>query len=235
VGGYTPLAAGLSLLPLSIITFFLAKRFGALADRYGPRLFMGIGPLVAGAGLLLLLRLGVHPRYITDVFPAAILLGLGLGITVAPLTAAVLASVPPEHSGVASGINNAVARVAGLVAIAVVGAVVATHYSSQVQQGIAQPRATPTYRTAVKHAASATFEIVPPQALPSAQVPHARHVLEDASTSTIHLAMLIAALLSILSGMLSLVGIRNPREIAAKATPGGAICGASGALRSGSQ
>jgi EmrB/QacA subfamily drug resistance transporter len=235
VGGYTPLAAGLSLLPLSIITFFLAKRFGALADRYGPRLFMGIGPLVAGAGLLLLLRLGVHPRYITDVFPAAILLGLGLGITVAPLTAAVLASVPPEHSGVASGINNAVARVAGLVAIAVVGAVVATHYSSQVQQGIAQPRATPTYRTAVKHAASATFEIVPPQALPSAQVPHARHVLEDASTSTIHLAMLIAALLSILSGVLSLVGIRNPREIAAKATPGGAICGASGALRSGSQ
>jgi EmrB/QacA subfamily drug resistance transporter len=230
VGGYSPLAAGLSLLPLSIITFFLARRFGALADRYGPRLFMGVGPLISAAGLLLLLGLGVHPRYLTDVFPAAVLLGFGLAITVAPLTAAVLASVPPEHAGVASGINNAVARVAGLIAIAVVGAVAATHFSSQVKQGLVHPRVTPMYRTAVKHAASATFEVVPPQALPAAQIPHVRHVLEDASTSTVHLAMLIAALLAILSGVLSLFGIRNPKELSAKAAPGGAICGASGNL-----
>jgi EmrB/QacA subfamily drug resistance transporter len=230
VGGYSPLAAGLSLLPLSIISFFLARRFGALADRYGPRLFMGVGPLISSAGLLLLLNLGVHPRYLTDVFPAAVLLGFGLAITVAPLTAAVLASVPPQHAGVASGINNAVARVAGLLAIAIVGAVAATHFSSQVKQGLVHPRVTPTYRTAVKHAASATFEVVPPQALPAAQIPHARQVLEDASTSTVHLAMLIAALLAILSGVLSLIGIRNPKELSAEATPGGAICGASSAL-----
>ncbi len=125
VAGYSPIAAGLSLLPLSILTFLLAKRFGALSDRYGPRLFMGFGPIVAGAGMLLLLNMGANPKYVTDMLPGVILFGLGLALTVAPLTAAVLAAAGSEHSGVASGINNAVARLAGLIAIAVVGAVVA--------------------------------------------------------------------------------------------------------------
>ena len=125
VAGYSPIAAGLSLLPLSILTFLLAKRFGALSDRHGPRLFMGFGPIVAGAGMLLLLRIGANPKYVTDMLPGVILFGLGLALTVAPLTAAVLGAAGSEHSGVASGINNAVARLAGLIAIAVVGAVVA--------------------------------------------------------------------------------------------------------------
>jgi MFS family permease len=215
------------MLPLSIVTFFLARRFGALADRFGPRLFMGGGPLVAAAGLLLLRGIGVHPHYLTEIFPAALLLGLGLAITVAPLTAAVLASVPPEHSGVASGINNAIARVASLIAIAVVGAVAAGHFSSQVEQALTRPGATPVYRAAVAHAASATLEIRVPQGLARAQRPQVRRALEDASDSTLRLAMLLAALLSILSGVLSLIGIRNPRELAATAAPGGAICGAS--------
>ena len=81
---------GLSLLPLSILMFLLAQRFGALADRFGPRLFMGIGPIVAAAGLLLLRSLGTHPRYVTDVLPGVCCSALGLAITVAPLTAAVL-------------------------------------------------------------------------------------------------------------------------------------------------
>ena len=109
---------GLTTLPISILMFLLARRFGALADRFGPRLFMGIGPIVAAAGLLLLLNVGIHPNYVRDVLPGVFLLGVGLSVTVAPLTATVLSAAPSAHSGLASGVNNAVSRVAGLIAIA---------------------------------------------------------------------------------------------------------------------
>jgi EmrB/QacA subfamily drug resistance transporter len=121
VAGYRPLEAGFSLVPVTIVMFALSRRWGALADRLGPRLFMSVGPLVAGAGLLLLVRAGRDVPYMSTVFPSMLIFGLGLSITVAPLTAAVLAGVEDEHAGVASGVNNAVARVAGLLAIALLG------------------------------------------------------------------------------------------------------------------
>ncbi len=231
VGGYSAIAAGLSLLPLSILTFLLAKRFGALADRYGPRLFMGFGPIVAGVGMLLLLRLGANPQYVPDMLPGVILLGLGLALTVAPLTAAVLGAVGSEHAGVASGINNAIARLAGLIAIAVVGAVVASHFSAHVHDGLPPRGETVSYRAAIDRAASATFDVRPPSGVPSAQRPHVHSVLESAGVNALHLAIGLAALLAIISGVLSLLWIRNPRrEISAETTPGGAICGASAGL-----
>jgi EmrB/QacA subfamily drug resistance transporter len=233
VAGYSPLDAGLSLLPLSILTFLLAKRFGALSDRFGPRLFMGCGPIVAGLGMLLLTALGANPKYLTDMLPGVVLFGLGLALTVAPLTAAVLGAAGSEHSGVASGINNAVARVAGLIAIAVVGAVIAGHFSADVHAGLAADGGVAVPQTAVEQAASATFEVRPPNAVPAAQRGQVQTVLEDASVSSLHLALWLAALLAIISGAMSLVGIRNPRrEVSAEKTPGGAICGASGDLRS---
>ena len=142
VAGYRPLIAGLTTLPISILMFLLARRFGALADRFGPRLFMGIGPIVAAAGLLLLLNIGVHPNYVRDVLPGVFLLGVGLAVTVAPLTATVLSAAPSAHSGLASGVNNAVSRVAGLIAIALAGAVVSAHFSSQVHGALARSPAT---------------------------------------------------------------------------------------------
>ena len=126
VGGYTPVEAGLALLPMTIVIFLLSRRFGALADRFGPHLFMSAGPIVAGVGLLLLLRVGASAELLhTSSSRASLVFGLGLAATVAPLTATVLGSVEPGHSGLASGVNNAVARVAGLIAIAALGAVVA--------------------------------------------------------------------------------------------------------------
>jgi EmrB/QacA subfamily drug resistance transporter len=122
VAGYRALAAGLALLPITLITFFLAPRFGHLAGRHGPRLYMSTGPVVAGVGLWLLGRMGSHPGYARDVLPGVVVFGLGLSVTVAPLTAAILGGVDERHAGVASAINNAVARVAGLLAIAAVGA-----------------------------------------------------------------------------------------------------------------
>jgi EmrB/QacA subfamily drug resistance transporter len=125
VAGYNAVKAGLSTLPVTIVMFTLSRRFGALAGRYGPRLFMGAGPLVAAAGIMLLLRAGVHTSYVSDLLPALVVFGIGLSMTVAPLTATVLAGADERDAGIASGINNAVARVAGLVGISVIGVVVA--------------------------------------------------------------------------------------------------------------
>jgi EmrB/QacA subfamily drug resistance transporter len=126
VAGYTALESGLTTVPVTVIMFALSRRFGALADRYGPRLFMGAGPLIASAGILLLLRVGMHPSYVTDLLPALLVFALGLSLTVAPLTATVLADADETDAGIASAINNAVARVAGLIGVSVVGVVVAS-------------------------------------------------------------------------------------------------------------
>jgi EmrB/QacA subfamily drug resistance transporter len=122
VAGYPAFAAGMALLPVTLLMFFLSPRFGRLAGRHGPRLFMAAGPIVAGVGLWMLARMGVHPRYSRDVLPGMIVFGLGLASTVAPLTAAVLGGVDERHAGIASAINNAVSRIAGLLAVAALGA-----------------------------------------------------------------------------------------------------------------
>jgi EmrB/QacA subfamily drug resistance transporter len=125
VGGYTALQAGAATLPTTLVMFALSRRFGRLADRIGPRLFMGIGPLVSAGGVLyLLLAVDVDPGFFTEVVPGTVLFALGLSIAVAPLTAAILADAEEHNAGIASGVNNAVARVAGLLATAAVGAVV---------------------------------------------------------------------------------------------------------------
>jgi EmrB/QacA subfamily drug resistance transporter len=212
VGGYRPLVAGLTLLPVSIIIFLSARRFGVLADRFGPHLFMGAGPVVCSAGLVLLMRLGAHPHYLSGLLPGVTLLGLGLALTVAPLTAAILSAAPPTHAGVASGINNAVARVAGLVAIAAVGAVVAAQFSSHVAAGLSRPHETPAQMAAVHRAASATFQIHPPAGFAPPERSHVRQVLESASVDAVRTSLLLSALLALASGVLSLIGIRNPRH-----------------------
>jgi len=125
VAGYTALESGLATVPVTVVMFALSRRFGALADRYGPRLFMGAGPLVAAVGISLLLRTGLDTSYLTDVLPAMLVFALGLSMTVAPLTATVLADADERDAGIASAINNAVARVAGLIGISILGVVVA--------------------------------------------------------------------------------------------------------------
>jgi EmrB/QacA subfamily drug resistance transporter len=118
VSGYSPLAAGVSLLPLTLLMLALSARAGALAQRIGPRWLMTGGCLLCAAGLLLATRIGQDANYLADVLPTVMLFGLGLSATVAPLTATVLASADVRHAGVASGVNNAVARAAGLFAVA---------------------------------------------------------------------------------------------------------------------
>lgn len=126
VAGYSALKAGLTTLPSTVVMFLLSRRFGALADRYGPRLFMALGPLVAAVGMFLLLRTGTQTSFVSDLLPALLVFGLGLSMTVAPLTATVLADADEGDAGIASAVNNDIARVGGLVGISVIGVVAAS-------------------------------------------------------------------------------------------------------------
>ena len=122
VSGYSPLASGLALLPLTIIMLALSARSGKLAAQIGPRLQMSVGPVVVGAGLALLTLATNGSNYLIYVLPPVVVFGLGLAITVAPLTATAMNSAPAEHSGIASAVNNDVARFGGLLAVAVLPA-----------------------------------------------------------------------------------------------------------------
>lgn len=120
VAGYSPVRAGLSLLPITVLMLALSSRAGGLGQRIGPRLPMTAGTATCAVGALLLSHLGTVSSYVRSVLPGATLVGLGLAFTVAPLTASVLAAVSTDRAGIASGVNNAVARAAGLLALAVV-------------------------------------------------------------------------------------------------------------------
>jgi EmrB/QacA subfamily drug resistance transporter len=120
VAGFSPLAAGLALLPVTAIMLLFSARAGALAGRIGPRLPMTVGPLLSACGLVLMLRIGEGASWVADVLPAVLVFGAGLTLTVSPLTATVLDAAPDRFAGAASGVNNAVARAAGLLSVAVV-------------------------------------------------------------------------------------------------------------------
>jgi EmrB/QacA subfamily drug resistance transporter len=118
VAHYSPLAAGVSLLPLTVVMLTLSARSGALAARIGPRLQMSVGPVVVGVGMILFRLIGPTGDYLTEVLPGVLVLGFGLAITVAPLTSTAMSSAPAEHAGVASAVNNDVARTGSLIAVA---------------------------------------------------------------------------------------------------------------------
>ncbi|MGH9275473.1 MAG: MFS transporter, partial [Acidimicrobiales bacterium] len=122
--GYSALEAGSALLPVTLLMLALSSRAGAFAQRVGPRLPMTIGPLGVAAGLVLWAGVDAGTSYVGGVLPGAVVFGVGLSLTVAPLTATIMAAADPEHLGVASGVNNAVARLAGLLAVAVLPIVV---------------------------------------------------------------------------------------------------------------
>jgi MFS family permease len=208
VAGYKALQAGLAMMPSTLVMFALSKRAGRLADHYGPRLFMGLGPLVAGSGLALMLRLHAGLNYFTDLLPALLVFSIGLAATVAPLTAAVLSDADESNAGIASGVNNAIARIAGLLAIAAIGAVISAQFSSALDQRLAGRTLSPAARTAVAEARKETLARVDP-ARAGQDVASA---VQAASVHAFHVGIAVAAILVAFGGVLGLVGIRNPRR-----------------------
>jgi EmrB/QacA subfamily drug resistance transporter len=212
VSGYTPIEAGLATTPISLILFFLSPRWGKLASGTGPRLPMTAGPIVGGIGLLLLLRVGSNADYVTDVLPAILVFGLGLSATVAPLTATVLDSVEERHVGIASGVNNGVARVAGLLAIAILGAVISAYFGSALDSNLGNRPLGPRADRAVADAKAQPLAVPKTGSLPPGQATTVRVASADASTSAFHLGIGIAGILMIVGGAVSGFGIENPRR-----------------------
>ena len=197
-------------MPATLVMFALSKRFGRLADRLGPRLFMGVGPLVAAAGLALMLRIDADLDYFTDLLPALLVFSLGLALTVAPLTATVLADADESNAGIASGVNNAIARVAGLLAVAALGAVVAAQFSSALDEQPRRAAALPPGPGRGRRGAQArrSRASIPREAGPGGR----RRGARPRRTSAFHVGIGISAALVALGGVLGLAGIRNPRR-----------------------
>jgi hypothetical protein len=226
VAGYSALAAGTATLPVTVVMFLLSMRFGMLADRYGPRFFMGVGPLVAAVGLAWFLRLDADVDYLTDLLPGLLVFSIGLSMTVAPLTATVLADADEQNAGIASGVNNAIARVASLVAIAAVGALVAASFGSTLEDDLGPLASRPDVAPAVEDAKTQPLAEVVPAGAP----PGVRRVVsaaaEDASVTAFRVGVGIATALVALGGVLGLAGIQNPRRrVAAEDCAGGQLAG----------
>jgi EmrB/QacA subfamily drug resistance transporter len=233
IGGYTPLQSGLATLPVTVIMFVLSRRFGALADRFGPRFFMGAGPLVAAGGLLLFQRIGTSVDYVSEVLPGLLVFALGLSMTVAPLTAAVLAGAESSQAGIASGVNNAIARVAGLLGTAAVGAAVAGSFGSALDGHLRGLRLGAAARAAVAQAKRLPLGRPDVHGLASAQASALTRAAEQASLHSFHLGMAIAGLLVAAGGVVGVVGIRNPKgEVPAETCAGGQLVGASSGIAS---
>jgi EmrB/QacA subfamily drug resistance transporter len=231
VAGYSPLKSGLALLPESLIMFALSGRFGALADRLGPRLFMGGGPLIAGAGMLMLLSFGVRVDYLTQALPGILVFSLGLSITVAPLTAAILAGVDQREAGIGSAVNNAVARVAGLIATVAVGALVAAQFSSSLDHRLAGEPLTPRGHAAVAQAKQLTLGRPSVAGLPAHQAATITAASGQSSLHAFRVGIGVAGALVIIGGLVGAVGIRNPKRIVrAGQCPGGQLAGAPSVL-----
>jgi len=218
VAGYSAFEAGAGLLPITLLLIGLSRRFGALATRVGPRLLMTAGPVVGGTGMLAFTRVDAGGDYVADVLPATLLFGLGLAMTVAPLTAAVLQAADRRHAGIASGVNNAIARVAGLLAIAAVGAVVSAQFGAAVERRLDD-------RARAGDATSAYVEEARerPLAMPAGPVdPAVRAAVREANVEAFHRGMIVAGLLMIAGGLIALVGIENPRREELEARPAAA-------------
>jgi MFS family permease len=226
--GYNEQAAGIALVPSSLFLVLFSSRFGKLAARFGPRLFMSLGPAIMALGLLLLAQIPADSQgwvlgggrsgsivppadYFTDLLPGLVVFGLGLCIMVAPLTTALMTSVPARNSGVASAINNAISRVGSPLVNALIFVAVAASFYASIGERV------PGVDTGSREVRNA----VSPLNRPSEDVsPEIRAAAQQASTEAFHLAMLVAAGLMAAGAAVNGFGIRNPAPSARHLGPG---------------
>jgi EmrB/QacA subfamily drug resistance transporter len=214
--GYSAAAAGFVFIPFDILLTALSPWAGGMVDRYGPRLLLTIGPAVVGAGFLALSfpGLGDGPgSYWTTYLPGIIGIGLGMGITVAPLTTAVMGSVSSQHSGIASGINNAMSRMAGVVAIATFGAVALVLFSSTLDTKVDRIEGlTPETRQAVMDQADKLGDAKAPEGLPDGQTRAINRAVNSAFVDTFRVLCYIAAAMAWISALLAFILV-EPRLV----------------------
>jgi EmrB/QacA subfamily drug resistance transporter len=197
--GYTPTQAGAANLPLILILFFLSRWAGGLVARYGAKLPLVIGPMIAACGFLLFAKPGIGGDYWTTYFPAMIVLGLGMSLVVAPLTTTVMDSVRERKAGVASGVNNAVSRVASLLSIAVLGMVAFHVFNNQLADKLDASKLSAPVRHAVLEQRNRLTQIEPPKGLDTDQEQALKTWIDESFLSGFRWVMCISAGLAILS------------------------------------
>lgn len=190
---YSATATGAAALPMILLVFLLSRWSGGLITRYGPRMPLMIGPLVAGVGFLLFAAPGVDANYWKDFFPSFIVLGLGMAVTVAPLTTVVMNSVEQERAGIASGINNAVARMAGVLAVAVLGAVMVAAFAHSLRERVASVNLRPDVAHEIELNAAQLGDLEAPSSLGSKAVATIRAAVAQAFIFGFRLIMVICA------------------------------------------
>jgi len=199
VQGFSAAAAGAALLPFIGLMFLLSRWAGGLVDRYGPRLPLVVGPTVAAAGLAMFSLAGTGAGYWGSVFPAVTVLGLGMAVSVAPLTTTVMGAVDSRHAGLASGINNAVSRVASLLAVAAFGLVVLGAFERGLDRRLARLDLPPSARAAIAAQRLRLGAVEVPADLDPARRERARHAVAESFVDGFRLAMLIGAALALLA------------------------------------
>jgi EmrB/QacA subfamily drug resistance transporter len=201
VQGFTPTQAGAANLPLILILFFLSRWAGGLVAHYGAKLPLVIGPIIAACGFLLFATPGIGGSYWTTYFPAMIVLGLGMSGVVAPLTTTVMDSVAERQAGVASGVNNAVSRVASLLSIAVLGMVAFHVFNTQLAQRLDAVKLTAPAKNAVLEQRNRLTQIEPPKELSSDQQQELKRSIDESFLSGFRWVMVISAGLALLSAV----------------------------------
>jgi MFS family permease len=213
VQGYSSTAAGAAILPFILIMFGLSRWSGGLVKRYGSRLPLVIGPLVAAIGFALFVRPGVGGSYWTTFFPAVAVLGLGMAISVAPLTTTVMNSVSENRAGVASGINNAVSRTAGLLAIAVLGLVMFQAFDACLDRGLDQFRA-PAIRSALQDRRIKLAAAEIPTGFDEITRIHVKQLINECFVQGFRWVMCCGAALALASALTSLVLLESRKRTA---------------------
>jgi EmrB/QacA subfamily drug resistance transporter len=215
VHGYSPAEAGAVFLPFTVIVFSLSRWAGGLVTRYGSKLPLVVGPSIAAAGFLLFAVPGASGSYWTTFFPAIVVLSLGMAITIAPLTTTVMGAVDQQHAGVASGINNAVSRAAGLVAIAILGIIIVGVFNAALTNHLASLHVSPSLHQAVESQKDRLVAINLPAGLSPATHAQMTHAIDDSFLAGFRVVMFCAAALALASAVIA--GLMIPGKAPANA------------------
>jgi len=211
VQGYTPTEAGAANLPLIVILFFLSRWSGGLVSRYVAKLPLIIWPLIAATGFALFAVPGIGGSYWTTFFPAAVVLGIGMAVSVAPLTTAVMGAVDVQYVGTASGVNNAVSRTAGLIAIAVFGIVVLAIFSNSLASYLSVLHVPAGIQQALLLQENKLVGIEIPAGLSTATQAAVQQAIAESFISSFRVVMLLAAALAVCSSLSSLLLIEGKK------------------------
>jgi MFS family permease len=218
VQGYSPTQAGAANLPLILILFFLSRWAGGLVAHYGAKLPLVIGPLVAALGFLLFARPAIGGSYWTTYFPAMLVLGLGMSGVVAPLTTTVMDSVSERQAGVASGVNNAVSRVASLLSIAVLGMVAFHVFDIQLEHKLDVVKLAEPVKHSILEQRSRLTQIEPPRDLNTDQQQELKRSIDESFLSGFRWVMVISAGLALFSALSAWAMIDGKSSQSAKNT-----------------